>query len=71
MGVKVIRKMLKLEGILQSTTTLSQFQVTLPLAILFTLLGLVIPEWSEPASASSVITALAPLISRCLLWKKK
>lgn len=70
MLMSLVKKVLKLNGILESQTTKDQAKIAFPLAILFLLFGFVIPEWGDPAMAGAAAVAFAPAIARFLLWRK-
>ena len=61
----------KLHGILSSDTTMAQYKVALPLAVLFLAAGFIVPDYADPAAAATAAVAIAPLIARAVLWRKK
>lgn len=68
--VSFVKKVSRLNGILKSQTTRDQAKVVFPLAVLFLFLGIIIPEWSDPAMAAAAAAALSPAIARITLWKR-
>lgn len=69
MLIGLVKKVLKLNGILESQTTKDQAKIAFPLAVLFLLLGFIVPEWSDPAIAGAAALTFAPAIARFLLWR--
>ena len=65
-----VKKVLRLNGILKSQTTRDQAKIAFPLAVIFLLLGFIVPEWADPAMAAAAAVTLSPAIARFLLWKK-
>jgi len=61
----------RLHGVLESQTTKAQYKIALPLAVIFLAAGFLIPDYADPASAATAAVAIAPLIARALLWRKK
>lgn len=66
-----IKKVTRLQGVLQSETTLDQYKVAMPLAVLFAVIGFVIPEYAEPQMVAAIASIFAPLIVRVALWRDK
>lgn len=69
--ISLVKNGLRLNGILRSQTTRDQWKATVPLAVFFTVAGLVVPEWSDPAAAASIASVLVPVMMRALMWRKK
>ena len=69
--IHFLMNIFKLHGILSSGTTKAQYKVALPLAVLFLAAGFVVPDYADPAAAATAAVALAPLVARALLWRKK
>ena len=67
--ISLVKNVLRLNGILQSQTTRDQWKATVPLAVFFTVAGLVVPEWSDPATAASIASVLVPVMMRALMWR--
>lgn len=67
--LRFIKKVTRLNGILQSETTASQYKIALPLAVLFAILGFIIPEYAEPQMVAAIMAVIAPIIARIALWR--
>ena len=69
--IQFLMSIFKLHGILSSDTTMAQYKVALPLAVLFLAAGFIVPDYADPAAAATAAVAIAPLIARAVLWRKK